>query len=108
MCSGLEWTVGESEGDFGSVGLSALGGGDPSWCFFRIRSMKIKRHRLNLELTSQVMARLNSLVEESDSKSKTDVIRKALALYETMARLQKEEGQVIFLLKNGTQRELVF
>ncbi len=54
------------------------------------------------------MKRLDKLVVESDSSSKTDVIRKSLALYETIMRIRKEDGQVILLFKDGNQMELVF
>lgn len=70
--------------------------------------MSHKKYRLNIELTDQVMKRLNKLVVESDSSSKTDVIRKSLALYETIMRIRKEDGQVILLLRDGNQMELVF
>jgi Arc/MetJ-type ribon-helix-helix transcriptional regulator len=70
--------------------------------------MSHNKYRLNLELTDQVMKRLNKLVVESDSSSKTDVIRKSLSLYETIMRIRKEDGQVILLLKDGNQMELVF
>jgi hypothetical protein len=70
--------------------------------------MSHNKYRLNLELTDQVMKRLNKLVVESDSSSKTDVIRKSLSLYEIIMRIRKEDGQVILLLKDGNQMELVF
>ena len=70
--------------------------------------MSHKKYRLNIELTDQVMKRLDKLVVESDSSSKTDVIRKSLALYETIMRIRKEDGQVILLLRDGNQMELVF
>jgi Arc/MetJ-type ribon-helix-helix transcriptional regulator len=70
--------------------------------------MSHNKYRLNIELTDQVMKRLNKLVVESDSSSKTDVIRKSLALYETIMRIRKEDGQVILLLRDGNQMELVF
>jgi Arc/MetJ-type ribon-helix-helix transcriptional regulator len=70
--------------------------------------MSNNKYRLNIELTDQVMKRLNKLVVESDSSSKTDVIRKSLALYETIMRIRKEDGQVILLLRDGNQMELVF
>jgi hypothetical protein len=70
--------------------------------------MSNNKYRLNIELTGQVMKRLNKLIVESDSSSKTDVIRKSLALYETIMRIRKEDGQVILLLKDGNQMELVF
>lgn len=70
--------------------------------------MTRKKYRLNLELTKQVMDRLNRLVEQNDADSKTDVIRRALVLYETITKLHNEEGRIIVLLKNGNQRELIF
>ena len=70
--------------------------------------MSHKKYRLNIELTDQVMKRLNKLIVESDSSSNTDVIRKSLALYETIMRIRKEDGQVILLLRDGNQMELVF
>jgi hypothetical protein len=73
-----------------------------------IIKMSNNKYRLNIELTDQVMKRLNKLVVESDSSSKTDVIRKSLALYETIMRIRKEDGQVILLLRDGNQMELVF
>ncbi len=63
--------------------------------------------RLNLELPERIRSRLEDLRTMSESDSLTEVIRRALALYDVVLTNTKRDGQKIFLRdKDGTEREI--
>jgi hypothetical protein len=63
--------------------------------------------RLNLELPERIRVRLEDLRTMSESDSLTEVIRRALALYDVVLTSTKRDGQKIFLRdKDGTEREI--
>lgn len=63
--------------------------------------------RLNLEFSKSVTERLEKLVENSGAGSKTEVIRRALALYETVAERRAMNDALICRSADGTERELI-
>ncbi len=64
--------------------------------------------RLSLELTDQARERLERLVELADADSMTEVVRKALAVYEVVLEHGKRDaGDTILRSKNGTEQRLV-
>lgn len=66
-----------------------------------------RKVRVNLELTQPARARLERLVELSDADSMTEVVRRALVVYEIMLMNQAKEGESILVLADGTERRLV-
>lgn len=67
------------------------------------RSEKI---RLNMLVSPSVKGRIDALVERTDAESMTDVIRKALALYDEYIAVKEEGGAVLIEDKEGKQHYL--
>lgn len=66
-----------------------------------------ERVRLNLEVSGRVRNQLDDLLKRGDSTSLTEVIRKALALYDLYLEHVQEGGQVIFRHPDGEEEKLV-
>lgn len=56
--------------------------------------------RLNLQLTTQVRERLESLQEKTEADSLTEVIRRALAVYEFLLH-EKAAGNRVLIDRDG-------
>lgn len=65
--------------------------------------MANERARLSLDIPQAVRDQLSRLEKLTDSGSITEVVRRALNLYELIATLQKKGGKVIIQHKDGTQ-----
>lgn len=63
--------------------------------------------RLNLELSEQARERLEKLKDISDLSSFTDVVKRALVLYEKCLDIQKQGGKIILQSKDDSQTELI-
>ncbi len=61
---------------------------------------KSKKHRRNLVLPETSMARIRYLREQTDAETDTEVIRRALKVYERVVQLT-EGGTQLQLLQNG-------
>ncbi len=68
--------------------------------------MSNKRHRLNLALSEWVAERLDRLVQEVNAESRTDLIRRALAVYDECVDTQKAGGRVVLESKDGERTQL--
>ncbi len=64
-----------------------------------------ERIRLNLVVNRQVKERLNRLQELSEGASLTEVIRRALAVYDELLTIRQEGGR--FVIENGEDREVL-
>lgn len=67
---------------------------------------KGERVRLNLAVTPQVKKRLEDLRSLSESETVTEVIRRALAVYEELILVKHEGGRVIIRSKDGEDEVL--
>lgn len=66
------------------------------------------RTRINLEVPDRVRERIEHLRELTEADGITDVIRRALAVYDAVLTASREEGRkVIIRDKDGTERELL-
>ncbi len=67
---------------------------------------KGKRVRLNLTVTPLVRERLDRLAEKSDAGTLTEVVRRALVMYEIILDNQKAGGYLILKDSSGVPRQL--
>jgi hypothetical protein len=65
------------------------------------------KFRLNLALPPKIKERLESLQERSESSSVTEVIRRALALFDLVTEHGNNGGEVILKHEDGTEEKLV-
>ena len=63
--------------------------------------------RLNLELPERVRERLERVRVMSEADSLTEVIRRALSVYDTLLTTTIEEGGKVILQVDGKERELI-
>jgi len=63
--------------------------------------------RLNLELPERVRERLERVRVMSEADSLTEVIRRALSIYDTLLTTAIEDGGKIILRVDGKERELI-
>jgi hypothetical protein len=63
--------------------------------------------RLNLEVSSSVRDRLERLREDTEADSLTEVIRRALAIYELLWTQNSRGSQTILRLPDGSEREVL-
>lgn len=68
-----------------------------------MESESTPKKRLNLDLTAQARARLEKLLAASDATSYSEVIRRALSLYEKILNIYRNDGKIILQHKDGTQ-----
>lgn len=71
------------------------------------KSRKPESVRLNLEVSPHVRERLERLREDTEAESLTEVIRRALAVYESLAEVAGSTKRIIIRDKNGDERELL-
>jgi Ribbon-helix-helix protein, copG family len=64
------------------------------------------RIRLNLAVSAQVKERLDRLQRTSDAASITEVIRRALAVYEDLLNVRKGGAKVVVEHRGGTKEVL--
>jgi hypothetical protein len=67
---------------------------------------KVKGGRLNLEIGKDVRRRMEELRDETGSRSLTDVVSRALAVYDFLWKQKREGGKVLVQDSEGT-REIV-
>lgn len=67
----------------------------------------MSRVRLNLELESSVRDRLETLQERSGAATMTEVIRRALAVYEVVLQASEDGERVVVQSREGKERQLV-
>ncbi len=65
------------------------------------------RKRFNLEVSREVQTRVEIIQRETGAANITEVIRRALALYDAMHDARRERAKVILRYPDGTERELV-
>jgi hypothetical protein len=63
--------------------------------------------RLNLELSETLYNRLIELQTLSDADSMTEVIRKALSVYDLLLEARKAKDKIIIRSSNEKEKELV-
>jgi len=61
---------------------------------------------MNLEFSPRVAASLDRLKELSDSPSRTDVIRKALSLFDLVLTQREAGGKIVIHRSDGQQETL--
>ena len=67
---------------------------------------KLKGGRLNLEIGKEVRERMAELMDETGARSLTDVVSRALAVYDFLCKQKKKGGKIVIQDDEGT-RELV-
>lgn len=67
---------------------------------------KLKGGRLNLEMGKEVRERMEELKDETGARTLTDVVSKALAVYDYLWK-QKRTGRKILVQDDEGTRELV-
>ena len=65
------------------------------------------RVRLNLEMTEQVRAQLEELRDLTQADSMTEVIRRALAVYDFLWNEKEDGATTIVRTKDGKEREVL-
>ena len=60
-----------------------------------------KTHRLNFVVTEKTKSMLESLVERSDSTNMTEVVRRALSLYDQLTRDLSDSNKELVLRERG-------
>lgn len=68
--------------------------------------MRNSRIRLNLAISPKVKHRLERLQEATDGASVTEVIRRALAIYEEVIAIREDGGQLFIKNSNGESERL--
>lgn len=63
--------------------------------------------RLNLELSTQARERLESLTTRSDTSTLTDVVKRALYLYDVLLTHQQSGGSVVLKDVEGHEQRLI-
>ena len=66
-----------------------------------------KRVRLNLELPVRVRDQLERLKKMSEADSLTEVIRRAVILFEFLLELRASKATIIIRAKNGSEKEVI-
>lgn len=70
------------------------------------RKNKIPKVRLNLEVTEAVRDRLENLQEVSEADSMTEVVRRALTVYELVVKTDRDGGRVVLEKSDGEAVQL--
>ncbi len=71
------------------------------------RTKRPESVRLNLEISPQVRDRLERLRDDTEAESLTEVIRRALTVYETLINISGQSLEVIIRDKDGEERPLI-
>jgi hypothetical protein len=66
-----------------------------------------QRVQLNLKVSGEGQIQLNDLLERAECTSLTELIRKALALYDLCLEHVREGGEVIFRHSDGEEEKLI-
>lgn len=61
------------------------------------------KHRVQLDFSEEALEGLDTLKDELHSASRTEVLRRALALLHYAAKAEKEGGSLVIELKDGTK-----
>ena len=67
---------------------------------------EIDRVRLSLDITPRVREQLSHLEKKTEAGSITEVVRRALALYDLVVEHQREGGKLIFKHTDGEEESL--
>lgn len=67
---------------------------------------KSKRVRLNLFISKVVRDRLDGIMRATNAESLTEVIRKALALYEEYVSITGQGGILVVRMPNGDEEKI--
>lgn len=59
------------------------------------------RVRINLELSAETNRQLEALVERADAQTRTEVIRRALRVYDALLEIEEEGGSTTVERSNG-------
>lgn len=70
------------------------------------RMKRPKSVRLNLEISPEVRDRIEALRHRTEAESLTEVIRRSLAVYETLVKLSNRH-RIVIRPPSGEERELV-
>ncbi len=63
--------------------------------------------RLNLEVLPIVKKRLDRLVGDSEADSMSEVVRRALSLYELVLKNRRRGGTLLFKSDTGVENEVI-
>ena len=66
----------------------------------------IEKVRLNLEVTPALKAELDELQKRTAASSVSEVLRRAIALYDMLTEHYAKEGSVVLEAKDGTKEKL--
>jgi hypothetical protein len=62
-----------------------------------------KPHRLNLEMTDAVKNRLDQLRDQTQADSQSEVIRRALAIYEFLWQKRSDGAEIVLRKPDGSE-----
>ena len=68
---------------------------------------KFPKTRLSLEMPSRVVERMERLMELTEAESRTEVIRRALAVYEFLAEQRADGAETIIRRPDGSENPLL-
>lgn len=71
------------------------------------RAKRPESVRLNLEISPQVRDRIERLRASTEAESLTEVIRRALAIYERLIELSESEHDIVIRGKDGDEQTLM-
>jgi metal-responsive CopG/Arc/MetJ family transcriptional regulator len=72
------------------------------------RQRAVPKVRLNLDMNTDVRDRLDELRDRSNADSRSELLRRALAVYDLLVTNEIEGGVAIVRGANGTESRLVF
>lgn len=67
---------------------------------------KTNKVRMNLEFAPTAVENLERMVEQSHSASRTEVIRKAIRLFDDVLGLQQAGGKLVFQHADGSRETI--
>ena len=68
---------------------------------------EIEYERLNLEVHPKILGRIDAIRDQTLADSRSQVIRRALAVYDLLITQQNDGNSVIVRQKNGQEREVL-
>lgn len=71
------------------------------------RTKRPESVRLNLEVNPAVRDRLERLKDNTEAESLTEVIRRALAVYETLVNLSADHHEIVIRTGDGDDTPLI-
>jgi hypothetical protein len=69
-------------------------------------SSEVRKARLTIEVPAKTRDQLTDIVERSGASSLTEVIRRALALYDLILEHNADDGKLVLRHKNGREEVL--